>query len=644
MGNARRSRESRSEDGLALIATIFVMVVMAGLIAAAMVNSMQGLATTSADYRSSRTFYAAEAAAEAALSAIERALDDGILTDAELAAISPPPLDGFDFSEFGVYKQGTIVIETMSDGPFAGLYSLTQSFIVEAKASDQSNSHASIVLAGKAQAIPVFQFGWFYEGGGSFGAGGTWHGYGRAHANGDLYLIGCDSYFHEVVTTAGKLHRDGLTKHRPLGGGVNLCPIMVYIDDAAADGQFLSFDSDVTPDPDQFKLNSEAFFDSRLMTDAHGVDSLKLPLPDGVPPREIIRPREASDTEAEKNVKYSWKADMYVTVDLDDLVNKNVACGGSPPANAPAQLPRITIVRDGGTYTQVPDDARKCAIFRFRWESYFDNHEEGWVDVLDVDIGQLRDWIVNDVGDGSEIVYVEFQNVGATPQDPGTTDLHINGSFQDKFFPVLRLINGAELHGPLSIGGEYTTIVRGDYNTIDWKPAAIFGDIWGVMSNAWSDTNVGAQTDTDFTNVWCRFRMPWCPPASHTTQNHAVLVGVGVGNTDCFHEDPNCPAPLITPWGEPYHAAGGLMLESWRNSTYCSDQPQNRCLHTWRGSYVALFAPETVSPYSNMPARQYYYPPNRDHAFEARFQNPDSLPPGTPMVGQVFRAAFREAY
>jgi hypothetical protein len=59
---------------------------------------------------------------------------------------------------------------------------------------------------------------------------------------------------------------------------------------------------------------------------------------------------------------------------------------------------------------------------------------------------------------------------------------------------------------------------------------------------------------------------------------------------------------------------------------------------------VALWAPETSSPWYNAPAANYYYPPLRDHSFDVRFTNPDNLPPGTPVVGHVLRAAFREQY
>jgi hypothetical protein len=642
------ARSLRGQAGMALMAALMVIVLMAIIITAAVTAGLSTFRSVEGDYRGTRAFYAAEAGAEGALSQIENALRDGVLSDEELAAIQPPELDGFSFADFKVERDQELYVETIPDGPFAGLYSLTQRFNVFSQATDPSGSHASVILGGKAQAIPIFQFGWFYGGNGQFGAGNTWDGYGRAHANGDLFLIGCDSYFHEPVTTAGKVHRDGITVHRPLGGGVNMCPIQVYIDDAASNAVFLNFDSDDTPDPEQFKAKSATYFDTRLMTEAHGVDSLRLPLPQGVPPREIIRPRDADDTDAEKDIKYSWLADMYVTVNMTTLEDKDVACGSPPPSNVSPRVPRITVTRSHG-YAAVPAPQDECKIFQFRWESFFDNHEDGFIDVLDVDIGALRNWIELGSGDGTEIVYIEFLNADATPVEPGETDQHNFGNFQNAYHPVVKLIDGARLPGPLTIGAERTVYVQGDYNTIDWQPAAIFADVWGQLSNAWDDSHV--QTDEDFSTWWCRFQMPRCPPASDTEQNHAVIVGSAAGILDCFHEDPSCPPEVILPSGEPRKAMGaGKMLEAWRHTGYspwgvpaCTG-PSYKCTHRWRGSVVALWAPETSTPWYNAPAANYYYPPDRDHAFDTRFQNPENLPPGTPVVGNVLRAAFREQY
>ena len=99
-------------EGLALVTTILVMVLLTAGVAA--------MKTISANYQSSRTFYIAEAGAEAALGQIQLALQDGVITDDELSNITPPTLSGFEFNQFEVVKDGTLVTETITDGPFTG--------------------------------------------------------------------------------------------------------------------------------------------------------------------------------------------------------------------------------------------------------------------------------------------------------------------------------------------------------------------------------------------------------------------------------------------------------------------------------------------------------------------------------------------
>ena len=83
------------------------------------------------------------------------------------------------------------------------------------------------------------------------------------------------------------------------------------------------------------------------MTSAHGVTPLRLPLPVGMPAVELIRPRSAGDAPEVRKVKEAWLADLYVTVDLNQLDNVCVAPG------AVQYLPRPN-------GRQTPDAARLC--------------------------------------------------------------------------------------------------------------------------------------------------------------------------------------------------------------------------------------------------------------------------------------------
>jgi hypothetical protein len=653
--DAARRRQGR--QGFTLVATLMVVVLFAALATAAAIGAMSAVRTASADYYGTRAFYAAEAGAEKALADIEMALDDGVLTEAELGAIAPPALAGYQFSEFRVEKEGGIVVERITDGPFSGLYALTQNVDIYSRATDDAGHHAGVVLGGKAQAIPIFQFGFFFEGsGGIMWEGSPWHGYGRMHSNRGLYFHGCDAHFHDVMTTPGPARIEGYASHRPRPLG---CAILKnYIDNASGVERLLDFDSDDTPDPEAFKAKSLAYYDGRLMTDAFGVDSLNLPLPDGVAPHSLVEPRLVGDSDAERAVKYSWLADMYVTVDLTDLEDANVACGGPPSdPRAPTRLPRITVTRDHG-YADVPNPQWECKIFQFRWESFYDNHEKGWVDVLDLDLAQFRNWTTNPAtnADGARIIYVEFKHADAAPVEPSITDRSPNARKdalpptdynRGKYYPVLKLINGGQLHGPLSVGSAYTTYVQGDYNTGRWYPAAIFSDVLGVLSNSWSD--VKSRYEWDYTGFNCAFVDPdFCPDASPTTQYYAFIASDSYNIVSCYHEDPSCSPPGYRPDGVELVYAGGAgkKLEQWRYTLPCNSSPGKWCTHYWRGSYVVLFPTMSTTPYSNFPGDpyNYQYGSANNHGFDTRFLFPDSLPPGTPMVGAVWRAAFRESY
>ncbi len=615
------ARNAQDRDGFALIATLLVVVLLSFLLQSAVMSSFAVTRTVTSDYHASRVFYAAEAGGEAALAQIETALEDGVVTQEELDAMVPPDLLGFAFNEFTIDRDGSVMVEILSDGPFSGLYSLTQNLTITSRASDTSGAYSGITLGAKAQAIPIFQFAQFFQGALVDAAGSRKDTWGRAHSNVGFFLSGCDLHFHHLMTTPGGIYRDGFIDHAPIGGDASSpCGIHVNIEDASGTETELSFDTGDTPDPETFKSLSESTYDSRLRTGAFGVDSLRLPLPAGVEARELIRPQEAGDTDAEKRVKFAYKADMYVTVDISTLRQKKLVCGGT----SKAKFPTITITRPSGG--AVPSDPTKCLIFNVTWESFFDNAEESWVDPIDIDISELRNWITSS-GESTEIIYVEIIVPKKTTAPPPETQPNSGVPGDGGVFPIFRVVNGAQLPGPLTVGSEYPLFVQGDYNTVGWQPSSLFGDRLAVLSNSWNDGDAPNQTDNaDNRN----------PNASNTTQYFAVITGTGEGNIGCFHEDPGCST---TP---AYGPSGWVkMLEDWKA---CSSEPDGRCIHTFIGSYISLWPPEIASEWGDYPGTSYYRRPVRNWSFDTRFENPDDLPPGTPVVGAVLRSSFREAF
>jgi hypothetical protein len=288
----------RNRDGFALEATLLVMVLMSVLMLSAYTGAATVTRSAHLDYRASRVNYAAEAGADAIMAQLADALEDGYLSDEELYAVTPPSLEGFTFSTIQATKIGDVEVETVTDGPYAGLYSLTQKLEIRSQAEDPLGNTSAVIVTAKAQAFPIFQFGVFFEKDLEATNGPPMTFVGWVHSNGNIYLSSDNAWYKERITTPNKVFHDRKDNHSVKNG--------VFIADASANDVVLDFDSRTHPDPAAFRAESGTKFDNRLMTDAYGVDSLSLPLPPGVPAYELLRPKEASDNELEQESKYSW--------------------------------------------------------------------------------------------------------------------------------------------------------------------------------------------------------------------------------------------------------------------------------------------------------------------------------------------------
>ncbi|MGH7676279.1 MAG: hypothetical protein ACREMV_13495 [Gemmatimonadales bacterium] len=586
--------------GLALESTLLVLVLMSFLMIVAYAGVVTTIRTSDVDYRNTRVTYAAEAGAEGVLAQLHNRIQDGVLSDADLAALAAPPIAGFAIDSFWAAKVGGVVTETITDGPFVGLYSLTQRVQVYAGAGDGTGHRSAALVDVKAQAIPIFQFAVFWEGDLEDYAAAHKDIVGRVHANGNMYLRAADLHFHDPLTTPGLVRRDPKLAHDGPGN--------VYVYNAAGAPVLLDFDSETHPDPAAFRARSDASFDGRLKTGAYGVDSLRLPLPAGMPMSELIRPREDSDSDLERTTKLAWKATMYVTVDFDDIKQKKHVCGGT----SNNKHPTITVVRfDGGP---VPGSVDKCNIFDFKFDAFGDKHEQRWVDALTVQLHQLRVWATTGAGASGPkptVIYVEIRGpTGPMVPDPQTDPRDDNAGGQP--FPALRVKNGATLPGPLTIGSEYPLYVQGDYNTTAKQPASLFGDTYTFLSSSYPDSGAA---------------IPDKPTGTNVTHYFSIVTGTGEGYVGCWHHTTGCSAP-------PYGAAGWFRsLETMAGRTF-----------TFRGSFVSLWAPVRATIYGNFPGTNYYTPPIRDTRFDTDLLDPAKLPPATPVVGHVIHTGFRPVY
>ena len=633
------------QGGFALIATLMVLALLGALTAFMFAQGMSSVRVAGADYRSSRTFYAAEAAAEGALAQLEERLRDGRLTEDDLATITPPPMAGFSFEGFGLELVDTARVETVTDGPYAGLYALTQYVRIHSPATDESDAMSSIELQARAQAIPLFQFGVFFEKDLEATNGPPMEFRGRVHSNGNIYLSSANAWYREPITTPNKVFHRRKDQNDTKDG--------VFIDDAEGNEVQLDFDSESMSGGEAFKMRSCQKFDCRLKTDAFGTDSLNLPLPDGVPPYELLKPRDAGDSDGEKEVKYSWSADTRVVVDLTNLDSQPNQCGGSGSGVKPTH-PEITVLRDGKT---LPDNAVKCDLFVWNWAAFYDGREKEMKDVLEVDLSQIGIWTGGNKTREMNIIYVEF----VIPADLSGYSQDAKEKLLDATLdPAVRLINGSTLPNPLTVASEWPMYVKGDYNSFMKKPAAVVGDGITILSNAWLDSQnrpndsdlddecadgdlIESDDDDDDGGWWdplddplCQDFVAWAKDwndrtASETTVNAGILAGHWATPCD-WKIDAGCHEGYDDWYG------GGLenfprFLERWKDGS--GKVPYN---------YVgALISPYTSQKTTGTWNGSYYNPPQRNWSFDTDFRNPALLPPGTPNVGVILRSAFREA-
>ncbi|MEE8193106.1 MAG: hypothetical protein V3T74_10205 [Gemmatimonadales bacterium] len=692
------------QRGFALEATLMVMLLISVLLAAAVLGAVTTTRTTSLDYRNSRVFYAAEGATEAIMGQLGQDMEDGYLSDEELAALLPPALEGFTFDSFSVTRTGVATVETITDGSFAGLYALTQKVEIYSEARDAEDNSSAILISAKAQAIPIFQFGVFFEKDLEATNGPSMTFSGWVHANGNIYLSSNNAWYKDAITTPNQVYHDRKDFHTVYDG--------VYIDDAYNNEVQLLFDSRTHSDPNAFRARSDQDFDNRLKTDAYGVDSLKVPLPAGVGAEEVMRPREAGDTDEEKRAKFAWKADMYVVVDLVNLTQRQAVCGASGGSKTPHEVignpgvvglqkveagvkvtfkigescgwktgakfhveawdmdkdaifwkgeeydvgslctfsitipsdienfkiviidqggspfdgtaiwrdlqslldgttpwPNITMTRPAGKV--VPNIDELCEIFKWEWSTFYDGREQNMRDVLNLNIAGLSLWAAGMTDRASEVVYMEIKapaNIGAWS---GAAKAQLDDNTLD---PAVRVINASVLPNRMSIATDWPLYVRGDYNALAWKPSALVGDAITIQSTAWIDADHKVQVierlDATETEMWA-----------------AILAGHSA--TPCDHEVAPCPGGYADFYG------GGIenfprFLEDWGGINFI-----------YRGSLVSLdVAQRAIGTWNG----NYYSPPKRDWQFDTRFEDPNNLPPGTPVVGVVIRTAFRPVF
>jgi len=219
-------------------------------------------------------------------------------------------------------------------------------------------------------------------------------------------------------------------------------------------------------------------------------------------------------------------------------------------------------------------------VLTYAADQFVDQREGTAVNVTDLDIGKMYDGGYAPI---NGVTY--FSNEISSAGD----------------WPALRLVNGAELDDRLTIASENPIYTLGDFNSSNKKSVSLMADAITFLSNAWVDS-LSSSTVSD-------------RQAVETTVNASYITGnVATTGTDYSGGFENLPR----------------FLETWSDVNF-----------NWSGSAVNLWYSRQANASWN---GFYYWPPNRNWQFDTDLDDPNNLPPETPVVRVFQRVGWQQQF
>jgi len=260
-------------------------------------------------------------------------------------------------------------------------------------------------------------------------------------------------------------------------------------------------------------------------------------------------------------------------------------------------------VHSGGSAIAITDLPTGTIVER----NFTDNREGQSVAASDIDISKLNQAETYDDANSNG-----QYDVGETYADDNS-----NGQYDPSYFPSngllyvsradastsqpngVRLVNGGELNSGLTVVSNNPVYVKGDYNNINKKPAAVICDAVNILSNSWDDSKSSQSLNNRV--------------ASNTQINLAFIAGITPTDASSY--------------------SGGLenyprLHEKWSGRTLLI-----------RGSFVELWFSEIAQgdwSYGN----PIYKAPRRDWNYDTDFNDSSNLPPFTPFAVETESIAW----
>ncbi len=555
--------------GIALLAALIALVMVGGM-ATVMFTTVN---TEMQQAETHRAVTTVTSLAESGTISAERAILRAVANTLPVPTVGKLNLDGHTV-DYEIEAVGGSVTET---DPF-GIQTQLQSYVITATASAEGYTK-EIHRVVDVGLTPIFQFAIFYDKDLELLPGPSMTLSGRVHTNQDLYagvggsktLTIASNYFRSVgdifrrrkdsgATTGGtvSIQVNGDATYENLFSQSEFAALGVP-STSGLDSDFLGHDSngDGIFDPDDgdwdtFKMAAIDRWNGTVQTGEHGVTRIEPPAIGSIKEFEKIGAKKGDH-------KYNSNTGEYYYVGP----NKGRFRKGYFHRNADL------VIRDGKAY-DANGVEQVMMQFALSEKTMFDRRQGTTVTVTEIDIDEL-----NARGFPSNgLIYASRSD---------TTEAQANG---------IRLVNGDELGGPLTVASEDPVYVQGDYNTINKKPAAVIADAVNLLSNSWDDSKAAGNL----------------PAATETWYNFAMITGGGeTEGSDYSGGFENLPR---------FH-------ENWSGIT----------AHIL-GSFVKIYGSEFATG-DWVYGSDYYTAPKRAWDYDLDFNNAGSLPPFTPNVAEI---------
>ena len=571
------------EKGLALISVMYLMAGLAALLSAYAIGTRYDLLSTMYSRNTVTGFYSAEGGLNIRAEKIREIFvgfnrPGGISPNSQNACIGQNRGTGDFACEASTinrrkvetyveeHENNPIVLTVPPGERYQNLNAQEYRYTARSTAFGPVHGHpeALLELKFKSRLVPLFQFAAFYNKDLEILPGPTMTLSGPVHTNGDLYLMsdGNSLTISGQVTSAKDIYRG-----RKNTTACTNDPVNVF--------DPLNARSLIPSCPRRTKV------DPRSLNPWHGM------IVPNVSPVTVPGPEIFDST---PGALYWDKADMRLVLNVDSSGNKLSLEVADSGGNRNVSQTNSFLGCAGSVNGKAAD---RVTMHNFR--------EAKTVYLLEVDIKGLlnclksTNWLgtgkqLNDSSEGGLVFHFTVK---------GIHSLEEANDYGVRLYQGAELkstINGAPAIKGMTVVSDQAMYLRGSYNSVNKKPAAIMADSLNILSNSWNDSN---------SNRALASRI-----ASDTTINSAFLAGTdktgdregasgqdrgnyngGLENYPRFHED-------------------------WSGRTL-----------KYRGSFVSLGVPQHVR---GTWSSQSYSPPNRDWNYDTSFNNAANLPPITP--------------